>query len=324
MRNCKRFTPFKVLAGIVMCYKGAEPKVVSIGCGTKWLTTGFVDGTILHDFHAEILARRGFILFLAHELIKCINKTESVIRRTSSKQFKLKPGVEFHLYVSTAPCGDGRVYSKGILQELEDGVVLAPLGSLRPKGTSCLTFTSQAETPSQELFAFQPTTHFMSCSAKLLRWGVLGIQGAILSNFLDPIYLASLVIGQGHEAKNNFHLSRAIYGRIKGHLKDLPPKYSHKAPKIHSILHATVPSTIVPPDYSIDWNCSTNKVEILNSFRGRELDGGVSQISKWQYFFLYHNIMDLMGKTALNYYLDAKKSAKNYQVSFNYMVHGKN
>ena len=36
----------------------------------------------------------------------------------------------------------------------------------------------------------------MTCSDKILRWNALGIQGGLLSNFLDPIYLNSIVIGK--------------------------------------------------------------------------------------------------------------------------------
>lgn len=52
---------------------------------------------------------------------------------------------------------------------------------------------------------------FMSCSDKVAMWNVVGVQGAILSTLIEPIYIESLVV------RNLFHeenMSRGLFGRI--------------------------------------------------------------------------------------------------------------
>lgn len=61
-------------------------------------------GDTLHDSHAEVLARRGFVRWLMEEASKLIkgDKHEDILEWQEGL-FKLRDGVEVWLYVSTLP-----------------------------------------------------------------------------------------------------------------------------------------------------------------------------------------------------------------------------
>lgn len=107
-----------VLAGIVLSTKGKEKATseddsytcVSLTSGVKVLSERAlpVFGDALHDSHAEILARRGFLVFLVNEARKVLCGAPSawVEREGMSSTVRLKQGIHVHLYVSTLPVRD--------------------------------------------------------------------------------------------------------------------------------------------------------------------------------------------------------------------------
>lgn len=67
--------------------------------------------------------------------------------------------------------------------------------------------------------ADSPPTQSMSCSDKIASWSVLGIQGALGSRFIGPVYPASTTIGEVSEVLRDMVLEdcrRALCGRLQG------------------------------------------------------------------------------------------------------------
>ncbi|OCT61296.1 hypothetical protein XELAEV_18047321mg [Xenopus laevis] len=109
----------KVLAGVVMT-TGTDVKdaqVICVSTGTKCINGEYMSdrGLALNDCHAEIISRRSLLRFLYTQLELFLSTKEhhqkSIFTKSERGGFKLKDNVQFHLYISTSPCGDARIFS---------------------------------------------------------------------------------------------------------------------------------------------------------------------------------------------------------------------
>ncbi|KAL7574893.1 hypothetical protein ACA910_010724 [Epithemia clementina (nom. ined.)] len=318
--------------------------VVSSATGTKCMAVRsdhWESSCLIHDSHAEVLARRGLMRVLWKEVQAALcsktscDQTDSMLlerTRDDPSVFALKNGVELHMFISDSPCGDASIYQvdstgntddtrlctaqftgaklvvsndsteldiKQQLKHIKDSLVAREidqqmLGKLRTKsGRSNLE--SQRRSTS------------MSCSDKLVRWGVLGLQGSSLNSVIPTaIRLRSCVVGRdcrnAETSEQLRALDRSICHRINDVIKALRNSQDDKvvefacairSPSVHVVdtrmtsfgkaamekqrmdnfdtkkrKRGERAKPFPPTGFSINWTVSDGTVEVIVGARG--------------------------------------------------------
>ncbi|NXC77944.1 DSRAD deaminase, partial [Anhinga anhinga] len=330
----------KILAAIIM-RKGNKGlgAVVSIGTGNRCVKGEELSlkGETVNDCHAEIISRRGFVRFLYSELMKYdpsnpSSAEESIFEPAGGKRLKIKSSVTFHLYVSTAPCGDGALFDKSCSDQASvvGQAQHQPLfenpkqGKLRTKvenGEGTIPVESSDIVPTWDGIQHGERLRTMSCSDKILRWNILGLQGALLSHFIEPVYLSSVTLGYLY---SQGHLTRAICCRVArdGNVlqEKLQAPYRVNHPEVGRVsVYDSARQTGKTKESSVNWCLADeSEVEVLDGTKGK-VDGPkleVSRVSKRKMFALFqqlcakNNCKDLQN---FSVYSEAKEAAMAYQ-----------
>lgn len=216
-----------VLSTIVQ-YNGKSniAKVIAIGTGTKCIGKNQLcsNGLILNDCHAEVIARRSFLRYIYENMENTLNNNDNIFTYdTLENRFKLKDSISFHFFSTHAPCGDATIIQQ---TNESDNLVdfVPPHKKLKVNENTVFTgakligtINSDAMDQREGALRTKPgrgeRTLSMSCSDKLSRWNLMGIQGALLDRLLEsPIYIKSFNFCGD---VNEFSIRRALIERWK-------------------------------------------------------------------------------------------------------------
>ncbi|KAF4046986.1 Adenosine-deaminase (editase) domain [Phytophthora infestans] len=231
-------------------------RVLAVATGNKCLGRRDLnaDGLVVNDCHAEVLARRALLRYLYAEALSWqengLELSEHSIfeRHSTSRRLVLKPQHSLHLFISEAPCGDAAIYE--LRHDVVDELVHqreAKTGQAGQRERSALRLTgakAHSKRPrDQDTDDLQPDKKFaqavgiarvksgrsdlplekqtlsMSCSDKLAKWNALGLQGSLLLQWFEPIFLSSIIVSKDEEAlsvtKQEYALQRALCTRLQ-------------------------------------------------------------------------------------------------------------
>ncbi|KAK3428683.1 tRNA-specific adenosine deaminase TAD1 isoform X2 [Eucalyptus grandis] len=243
-----------VLAAFLLSSPSRELEVVSLGTGTKCIGRSLrsLHGDVVNDSHAEIIARRALMRYLYAEIqrlkmsdgddgnghgsdrFRCggdvrdrESPLEPILEGHGEGKYRMRVGWQLHLYISQLPCG------------------VAPPPSLLPHKISAMMEENEVKVPSmvedtgrtvsedmlnkhgdelpivasvQRKPGRGDATLSVCCSDKIARWNIVGVQGSLLSYFLEPVYLSSVIVGRSPNNSEDIlvqnKLQHALYERL--------------------------------------------------------------------------------------------------------------
>ena len=130
----------------------------------------------------------------------------------------------------------------------------------------------------------------MSCSDKVARWNVVGVQGSLLSLYLEPIYLKSVVVGNLFHPD---HMLRAVYQRVSN-ITDLPEPFLPTLPLLLGVSHPLGRNIAKPSTNSLCWAWGDTQPELINSRTGKLDDMAPSSVCKQELFERFISLWDIL------------------------------
>lgn len=322
------------------------------------------NGDTLNDSHAEVMCRRGFMRYIYEQVNNFITDNESIFTfNPTTKKFQLAKNMSFHFFTTHSPCGDGSIFTTSIDdQTAPDAKKRKVESQSQNTGESigeCVSFTGakilyKSTDVAQDLMVQsigeirtkpgrgEPNCS-ASCSDKLAKWCVLGIQGSLICTLIgEPIYLASITLCDSKYC-NAAATERAVWKRFAECRTDSLELFTAKKPRVQICCGAKIwfekhdADERQPAAGSIVW-CKTLKHPHQVAVNGKRLGvtkkkeqtrNGRLLISKIELFRCYLNILKIFNEKLCLFpietdfahlqYGDVKANATNYQTAWHHL-----
>lgn len=318
-----------VAAFVMQSPTGCE--VIALGTGSSNTSASPAPtGRILHDSHAVVIARRSLMRFLYKNLLLFYSKNPSQVEESIFQQDQVtkllcfKDDLTLHLYLSHLPRGAAQIPSQLRLNPLS-------ISAWEVNNQISLHVVVEGKVFSQFSSSYeQMCLHVVSMSAtdKIMQWQVLGFQGALLSHFIEPVYVTSIFIGD-ESGSDTRGMEMAVNQRVDGITSALPMYYCAHWPHI-SLVTSAIPAVtqLTQKSLSINWSHGDHSIEVLDAVAGKSTENSpyksspalASRLCKAAMFSRFKSVSkEAQREELLNTvtYREAKMMAKPYQEAKN-------